>query len=220
MIKYMVVKENKVLVQIGTYNGCNKDDPFDKIVKSTSPSKVILVEPNKSLNDTIWNNYKGINNIFLENVAITREANRGLVKLVYPKNKVNGASVNGISYGEHNFSLLPMDDWGSDFEVLEAPSMTLNELCKKYRIKHIHYLQIDTEGYDAEIIKSIDFNRINIDIIKYEDWPFGENCFKGYGDKSKLYGKNGMRFVKSLLESLGYILTAEGKHDIVAVKMI
>jgi len=213
----ITIKENKVLIQVGTYNGCDK---FSKIVKNVFPSKVILVEPNTALNDRIRSNYKRVNNVFLENVAITREENRGIVALVYPKNKKNGVSINGISYNNHNFSLLPMDDWGNDFEVLRAPSMTFNKLCEKYEINDIHFLQIDTEGYDAEIIKSIDFDKISIDIIKYEDWPFGENCFERYGNKSKLYGKNGMGFVKNLLESLGYVLTMEGKHDIIAIKGI
>lgn len=53
-------------------------------------------------------------------------------------------------------------------EVGVGLGMTFMELCEWYEITDIHYLQIDTEGYDAEIIKSIDFAKVNIDIIKYE----------------------------------------------------
>ena len=216
----MNIKENKVLVQIGTYNGGTVEDDFDKLVKQSSPSKVVLVEPNAFLNDLIWKSYAGVANVFLENAAIIAEDKERTVQLVYPKNNVDGASINGIHYGDHNFSLIPMDNWGNDFEVLEVKGIPFANLCKKYGLTDIHFLQIDAEGYDSEIIKSIDFGKVNIDMIKYEYWPFDEECFSRHGDKAKLYGRNGMEEVRTLLESLGYVVTPykNGTRDIVAVK--
>lgn len=204
----------KVFVQIGTYTG---KDEFNRFVKKYPPSKVILVEPNEAMVNHIANNYVGIDNVFLESVAIT-ETNKGEVELVIPKNNIKGKSINGIKYKESHFSLLPMDDWGNDFRRVIAPSMTFSELCEKHNINDIHYLQIDTEGYDAEIIKSIDFDKINIDQIKYEVWGFGVDCFTRHGNKAKLYGVNGMQTVENLLKSLGYILTQD-KSDVTAIKI-
>ena len=214
----MELEKNKVMVQIGTNNG---NDDFNKIVKDSSPSIVILIEPNSSLIRQIKNCYVDINNVFIENVAIT-DVDTDVVKLVIPKNNINGRSVNGLVYGDGLYSLLPMDDWGDDFDTIEAPGMSFDSLCKKYDITDIHYLQIDTEGYDSEIIKSIDFDTINIDIIQYEEWGFGEDCYKRYGEKSKLYGINGMKYVSNLLESKGYELnstkTSDGTMNIIATK--
>ena len=42
------------------------------------------------------------------------------------------------------------------------------------------------------------------DIICYERWDFGEDAFKRYGDKAKLYGINAMDFASNLLKGLGY----------------
>lgn len=212
----MNIENNKVLVQIGTNDG---SDEFSDIVKRSLPSKVILVEPNKLLNFFILDVYEGIKNVFLENVAIVNDENKKLVRLVIPKNNINGNSVNGARYEDAHYSLLPMDDWGDDFDIIEAEGITFNYLCKKHRIDNIHYLCIDTEGYDAEIIKSIDFSKINIDIIKYENWSFTEDCFKRYGDDSKLYGANGMNYVSSLLQSLGYDVIV-GNENIVAIKKL
>ena len=219
----MNIEKNKVFIQIGTNDGY---DDFNNIVKTYSPSKVILVEPNKHLNKKINEAYSGIDNVFLENLAIT-DINKGVVKLVIPKNNSFGRSVNGVNYGDPSasggFSLIPMDDWGDDFETIETDSMSLNDLCEKYEINDIHYLQIDTEGYDSEIIKSIDFSRLKIDIIKYEWWGFSEDAFKRYGDKSKLYGLNGMNYVSNLLESLGYtvnkIMDSDGTTNMLAIKI-
>jgi len=200
-------KKDKVFVQIGTNDG---KDEFNEIIKKCCPSKIILVEPNKSLNKDILNNYNGISNVYIENVAIT-EISKGNVNLCKPSK-----SINGIKYNSQGFSLLPMDDWGDELIVFKSPSMTFNELCDKYKITNVRFLQIDTEGYDAEIIKAIDFNKINIDILRYERWNFQESCFTRYGDKSKLYGINGMRDVSLLLSSLGYRII-DGL-DVLAIK--
>ena len=205
----MKIEKNKVLVQIGTNNGA---DEFNAIAKYASASKIILVEPNKELNESIIANYSGIDNVFIENVAIT-DVEKGLVKLVIP----NYLSGKPVTFGNAHFSLLPMDDWGNDFQTIEVPSMSFNDLCTKYGITNIHYLQTDTEGYDVEIIKSIDFKKASIDIIKYENWRFDENCFKRYGDKSKLYGINAMKDVTNLLEYYGYELT-DCISDTLAIK--
>jgi hypothetical protein len=53
----MEIKKHGVLVQIGTNNG---DDEFNVIVRESQPSKVILIEPNSGLNESILKNYHGI----------------------------------------------------------------------------------------------------------------------------------------------------------------
>jgi FkbM family methyltransferase len=209
------IEQNKVMVQIGTNNGA---DEFNTVVKSSNPSKVILVEPNMKLNGEILKNYSGISNVFIENVAITEE-DKGLVKLVIPKNHYDrsGKRIGKTNYIDKHYSLLPMDDWGSDFNEIEVRSMTFAGLCEKHGITEIGYLQIDTEGYDAEIIKSIDFSKIHIDVIKYEDWSFPVSCFTRHGDKAAKYGVNGMNEVAFMLKFLGYVISKESS-DFLAVK--
>jgi len=201
---------NKIYIQIGTNDG---NDSFNKMIKKEYPYKTILIEPNKLLNNKIYDNYNGIPNIYLENVAITTN-NESNVKLSIPKNDINGKSINGISYNDKHFSLIPMDDWGDDFNTIETIGMSFNELCKKYNVTDIYYLQIDTEGYDSEIIKSIDFDNINIETIKYENWGFGEDCFKRYGEDGKKYGINAIKTVTDILESKGYIIENLGEDTI------
>lgn len=205
----MRIEKNRVLVQIGVYDGI---DEFNCIVKHSAPSKLILVEPNKDMNPTIKHSYRHMKNWVIENVAIT-EVTKGEVELVHP---VHIGRSNHQFYNKC-FSLLPMDDWGDNFKKVKVQSMSFMDLCAKHKITNIHFLQIDTEGYDAEIIKSIDFSKVEIDIIKYENWDFPEECFTRYGEKKKQYGINGMQQVKVLLEGLGYTLD-EGKADIIAVK--
>ncbi len=185
--EHMRILHDRVLIQIGTNDGA---DEFNRICRRSRPSKVVLVEPFAELNSSIQRNYRKVKNVHVENVAITN-IEKGTVVLVLPRNRGNMTS---------HFSLLPMDDWGNDLIERQVPSMTFSQLCEKHGISYIHYLQIDTEGYDTEIIKTIDFERIRIDIIKYEKWMFPTDAFKRHGEKAKDYGAAGMAYVLNLLK--------------------
>ena len=45
---------------------------------------------------------------------------------------------------------------------------TLLDICREYEATRFDLLMIDTEGYDFEIIKSIPFDKIDIDTIIWE----------------------------------------------------
>ena len=56
-------------------------------------------------------------------------------------------------------------------------AMTFSDLIIKHKVKDIDLLQIDTEGYDGELICSIDFNLIRPKFIRYED-KHTDNVYK------------------------------------------
>jgi len=136
---------------------------------------------------------------------------------VHPNNSCDGRAVNGVKYEDSHFSLVPMDDWGDDLTIIESIGLTFNQLCQKHNINHITYLQIDTEGYDSEIIRSIDFTKVSIDNIKYEYWPFPSDRFTRHGENKDMYGENGMKLVEDLLKFQGYLLSFD-KRDVIATK--
>lgn len=197
----------KTFIQIGTNDG---NDEFNEIVKQENPDLVILVEPNKNLNSKIDQMYSDVSNYVIENVAINLE--RGSCKLYYPIDHFTG-----IQFYDVHFSLVPMDDWGENLVQIECEGITFTDLCEKYNITSVDYLQIDTEGFDSEIILSIDFSKIDVKKIKYEKWNFTEECFTRYGEDGKRLGKNGMINVENKLKSLGYNLI-DDTCDIIAIK--
>ena len=202
----------KTFIQIGTNNG---DDEFNHIVKKENPDLVILVEPNTTLNEEIIKNYSFISDrIHIENIAINTKS--GPCEVVIPKNPLLLPDGNICELGTAHYTLLPMDDWGNDFTSIKVNGLTFSDLCEKYSISEIDFLQTDTEGFDSEIILSIDFDRIKINKIKYEYWPFDEDQYIRYGKESKKYGRNGMELVEAKLMSIGYKLFYESK-DVVAV---
>ena len=212
----------RVFVQIGTNNG---DDLFRRRVLVERPDRVVLIEANPALIPDIARNYDGIPGVCIINKAIYYENDKVVNLYIAAKNKILGSRAdNGIVYNDGHYSLLPMNDWGdkSDMVSFETQSITFSTMCTTLGITDIEYLQIDTEGFDSEIIKMIDLTAINISIIRYENWGFPTECFTKYHPTiADRLGKAGMNEVASKLTSHGYLLwnikDADG-NDVIAVK--
>jgi hypothetical protein len=58
---------------------------------------------------------------------------------------------------------------GSITTKIKVQSKKIETICDEYNIKHIHYLSIDVEGSEFDVIKSINFNKVFIDIIGFEN---------------------------------------------------
>ncbi len=210
-----------VFIQIGTNNG---NDKFRRAVLERKPDLVLLVEANSGLRSAIEKNYENIPNVHIISKAILWEDNK-IVSLYYPAmgGSHGNQGENGITYYDVHFSMLPMNDWGDKKNMVEikAPTISFMSLCEQYNIKDVEYLQIDTEGFDTEIIKMIDFQKINIKYIRFEKWGFDPNCFTRYNENPERFGKNGMEAAKLKLISNGYTLydiSDEDGNDIIGIK--
>lgn len=184
---------SKVFFQIGTNNG---NDLFRELVIKNKPDVVILVEPNEKLIDEIKKNYSTIENVYIYNNAVYYNDDEIIELYIPAKNGVVGSRAdNGIVYADVHFSLVPMNDWGNknDMVKITTKSITFDKICNNHNITNIDYLQIDTEGFDTEIIKMIDLSKYKIYNIRFEKWGFKTECFTDY-HKEKAYelGKNGM----------------------------
>lgn len=60
-------------------------------------------------------------------------------------------------------------EYGGMCHEIETDCFTFNELVEKYDIRHIDYLNIDTEGAEYSILKSIDFSRVHISVVGIEN---------------------------------------------------
>jgi len=194
-------------------------------VRAEKPDLVILVEPNRDFEPIIRKHYEGVQNVFIFSKAIYYE-NKPDVSLFVPgKRGVFGSRAdNGWTYSHLHFSLVPMNDWGSkeDMVELKTSGIRFDTLCSVFGLTQIDYLQMDTEGFDSEIIKMIDFSKVDIRQIRYEKWDFDTKEFTKYhGEKAEHLGKNGMREVELKLIQAGFklsIIKDEDGDDILATK--
>jgi FkbM family methyltransferase len=170
------------IVQIGT---CVGGDDVTEIIQKNEVDFILLVEPMSIHNDKIMKCYKDVKNIYLENIAITDSLNEKEISFYYHENdgpKYEVASVDKNHILKHGY--------GHDGIVeLKIPCMTLNDLFEKHNLKNIDVLFIDTEGMDDRLIKSINFEKYNINRLYFENLHIKDQN------------------IYSILNSLGYKIT-------------
>lgn len=59
--------------------------------------------------------------------------------------------------------------YGSSTKIIKVPTKKLETICDYYNILHINYLSIDVEGGEFEVIESINFDKVFIDVIQFEN---------------------------------------------------
>jgi FkbM family methyltransferase len=174
------------IVQIGAFVGDTPNDPLamffrEQLVEERGDGiKVVLVEPVKEYFDRLCDNYKHLYDMRFENVAIAeREEIRDFYRL----------SADPVAHG--------YPDWLSQLSSLRSDRMTklwdsyekhedlkkfylshrttekvrcitLQGLLEKHSIHALDLLQVDTEGYDYEILKTIDFGKTRPRFVNYE----------------------------------------------------
>jgi FkbM family methyltransferase len=149
------------IIQLGV---CVGNDDLTKIIVGNQPDILILVEPMKLHNEKISECYSWVRNLVIENVAISSD-DKDEISFYYHENDgplFEVASVNIEHILKHGYNQ-------SGIKEIKVESVTINSIFNKYNLNKIDILFIDTEGIDDLIIKSIDFDKFEIDEIYFEN---------------------------------------------------
>jgi len=155
---------NGVFVDVGAHDGVslnntlyferNNDwtgvniEPIEKVFNKLIESRPKCININLAVSDK--NGYEK----FLINSGYT-EMLSGL------KSKIDPRHMNRIEY--ENGSI------GGTSDLITVETKRLDSIFDENNIKHINYLSIDVEGAEFQVIKSIDFDKVFIDVIGFEN---------------------------------------------------
>lgn len=153
--------EKCCFVQIGA-NDSISGDPIKNYIEKYQWSG-LMVEPNPRVFDKLLNLQRKNSKIKLDNIAIHSSKNTEV--LYAPLSSSHDFSGLG-SFNKTN--VLMQVPFGAKIEEIVIQCMNLHDCLNKNEVSIVDILQIDTEGYDYEIIKQIDFNLISPKIINYE----------------------------------------------------
>ena len=59
--------------------------------------------------------------------------------------------------------------YGGESRIVKVNTRRLASIFAEHDIRHVNYLSIDVEGAEFEVIKSIDFDKVFIDVIGFEN---------------------------------------------------
>ena len=168
-------------VVIGAYDGESHDTFFQRIMeKENKGNTIIFVEPVEKCFDKLLDKVNKLDefNVICEKSAIsntTETVTMSSVKLDKMANYpwyIEGCSC-VVENGEPiNIYMKEVPNEDLDFETINT--LTFDDLLGKYSLDNIDFLQIDTEGYDERILRSIDFSKYNIKFLKFELYYLSE----------------------------------------------
>ncbi len=160
--------QNVNVIIVGANSGAPKDLLFDYLHLENVTA--VLVEPISELLEELKSKLVVRKNLHFENSAVdTRLRKRVLYRLKgaaeFPVWSEGLASFNKRVLLSHGNQLKGMKKYVVE-EVVNC--ITFESLVKKYSLSSINVLQIDTEGYDYEIVKNINFEKHKPDIMIIE----------------------------------------------------
>ena len=154
-------------IQIGGNDGVSFDFLYDFVIERKSQG--VIIEPVPTYFEDLSKNYMQYKNIITINKAVHPTKKSEFIFKIkdnvldkYPDWAKGIASFDREHLGKIIVAL-PEED----VECVEVGCDTLMNLTWP-QIQNIDYLQIDTEGFDYEVLKQIDFNLFSPSIIKYE----------------------------------------------------
>jgi len=179
-------------VQIGAFDGITAD-PIHHLVTSRR-WRGALVEPQLEAFNLLRKNYEGQEGLQFFNVAIGPED--GEITL-YTR---SGGNVQAASLKRH--LMVKPGRRGRQLQTRQVPCWTFDRLLREsHAPETIDLLQIDAEGFDYQIVRSIDFARVKPAIIHYEHMVLSQ---KERNACLELLARHGYRFLLEDNDTVAY----------------
>ena len=157
-------------IQVGANDGILGDELRPLIMKYNLNG--VCIEPLKDKFETLTKTYDNYPQVKLLNAALHPTEKKFTIYRVDESVKKLPLCVQGIaSFEKHHLTsmLNKMVENAEDIIVEEqVPCVQFEHIFESEKIDHLELLQIDTEGFDYEIIKMIDLNIIRPAIIRFE----------------------------------------------------
>lgn len=159
----------KSIIQIGSNDGVSGDPLFPFIRDGNIPST--LLEPVPAIFNKLSKLHKEKENITCVNVAITSNAGSMPFYVVDNKTKIFPDYFDQLGSFDKDTLLKQRKNHPeiSEFiKTIDVDCMTLESLMQSLRIKSCSLLHIDAEGYDLDILETLDFSLWGHDIVIFE----------------------------------------------------
>uniref|UniRef100_A0A6C0JEM7 Methyltransferase FkbM domain-containing protein n=1 Tax=viral metagenome TaxID=1070528 RepID=A0A6C0JEM7_9ZZZZ len=155
--------KNGTFVDVGAHDGVSINNTL--YFEKSNNWKGINIEPNIDVYNALKTNRPECINL---NCAVSVKdgtaefiLNKGYTEMISGlKESFDPRHVNRLNEEKKKF--------GGTSETVIVNTKRLETIFDDYKMKNIHYLSIDVEGAEFDVIKSIDFDKVFIDVICFE----------------------------------------------------
>jgi FkbM family methyltransferase len=192
VVAHELLRNSKLtFLQIGAFDGVGEDDLRDIVV--AHKLRGVLVEPQPTAFARLKNTYRNQPYVTLLEAAIAEEC--GVRDLYCKRGEASmAASFDRTHLLKHNIA---------DVDIVRhsVACHTVESALQAAGLSHVDLLQIDAEGYDWPIIRSINFERLKPRIIRFEYriMPPGDA-----DDCLELLASHGYRFIVETRDIIAY----------------
>lgn len=183
-------KKDGFFLEIGAYNGLSESVSLR--FENELNWKGILIEPNpvhfkflkRNRPKNLCLNFICLSKKFLNKKIFIKNLNQ----MSYVVDSVNNSYFK--KYPSKKINILAKKSLSGNFEKFPCKVNTLENIFKKYEIKKIDLAIIDVEGSENELLKGIDFTKVDIKYFCIESYDFKK--------LKKLMENNNYKFIKKI----------------------
>ena len=166
-------KKNGVFVDIGAHDGISYSNTYymEKYLGWTG----ICVEPQEDKFQSLQQNRTCI---CVQGCIFNQTGEKDFVFVDGPSDMLSGLL---DTYDPRHMERAhqELEHLGGTKKIIKVKTYNLNEICAAHNITHIDFLSIDTEGSEEQIIKSINFDTLDISVITVEN-NYNSNAIFSY----------------------------------------
>lgn len=205
LYKHLRHQHEIYFVQIGANDGRHAD-PLHDFVKLNHRRVIgLVIEPVQQYFQDLQSTYRAYPKITPIRMAIHNTEHTMTIHRVdasHPKVARFGKGIASFDPDHHRRTGTPKEAMVAE----SVPCMRLEQLLQQNPLPRVDLLQMDTEGYDAEIICGLNFDQVSPLILRFE-----------HGLQDGIMTTDRFREVAALLQEKGYLVAME-EYDAVAYK--
>ena len=194
-------RQDLFFVQIGAHDGLTYD-PIRPFVEKHHWGG-LLVEPQPPIFKQLVANYASEPQLRFENAALAESDGQATLYSFAPDSNLPAHASMLTSFRRE---LLEANGHGYSGKIQETrvPALHPTSLLKKHGVERVDFLQIDTEGYDYQILKMWDFAYTKPALIHFENNFLSAEDFERC---TQLLAKQGYRLLTLGIDTIAYLQT-------------
>ncbi len=156
--------KNGFFMDVGAHNGVALNNTL--YFEQTNNWKGVNIEPIKKVFDSLVINRPNCINL---NLAVS--SNDGFADFIMNIGYTEMLSGLKEQYDNRHTQRKEREilEYGGSTEIVKVETKKIETICDENNITNINYLSIDVEGAEFEVIKSINFDKVFIDVIAFEN---------------------------------------------------
>jgi FkbM family methyltransferase len=159
--------ERQTFLEVGANDGLSGDPLREYILKHEW--KGVLVEPQPDVFARLVKNYAGEHEgLSFENVAVSSDPRPITMYRMPPSAAESTLGTATVASADPKITARQLGVSADQLEKIQVPTARLDDIVARHGLAELDILQLDTEGFDWDVLQTLDLNRTRPWLIRFE----------------------------------------------------